>query len=943
MSRPEEGQRRPRPSAWSRWRVDLRLARRQIARTKGSSLLVMLLVALPVIALAAAAVFTASHIPSAAQRATLELGRAQAWIEIIGGPDPSRTQAIDQPNYSRTDVDENGGAPINPELPRPENADAVIPAGTRVITLHRYGSAYVTTATGTAHMPASVGPVWDPALAGRYTIVDGRVPASGHEAMVTPGALQRIGARIGGALTLPDQGLSFTITGTMRAMDQDPAEDQVFLPASAAGAVQTGGTTWYTVDWQPDYQTLQEMNHAGFVAFARDLVLDPPAGAYTEVQGDRAMFWQLVLYGAIAAAFCGYLVVLLAGAAFAVAARRQQRALAVAASVGAARSDIFRIVVLQGTVLGALGGLFGGAIGIAASAVWMLVTDNGVVGSFWGNWGIQVPWTLIAGIIAFAVIVGTIAAIAPARGATRGDVLAALRGSRRPARLNPRRPLWGLGMMLLGLCATVGGALGTAALNAAPVVNYDTPWRAVLIIAIVAGPVVFQIGFIVGGHWLLARIAAALSHVGLAARIAARDAAATPSRVVPAFASIAACVFLASFALSATAMTNAGSSRNYAWGGHLGLVQVFMWGDDIATHPDEYVDAARSLVASTNPQRTGVLSGPVQYQYDPSTRQPADPAAPAWSVADASMSAGDCDRCDPRAALTQGPSLAVAEPQTLAAYLGRPLPAAARAVLQDGGALALADHLLGPDGDSVTLTRWSAATYEEYNNALARYWQGSTDAADLPTPEATQKIPATTLAGVRFQGGIQLVITPETAAHLGIRTQPQTLMVAYAEPPTPEVTDALTAAAAGAHVGRGGFDVYVEKGPAPIDPVLWAISGGAMALVLGAGAVCLGLARFERRPDDATLSAVGAGIRVRRRINAWQALIIVGIGTIVGTAAGLIPMWGIGQTSSDYLQFADAPWLWLGLLAFGLPVVTALVSWCVRPRMPDLTRRVAIA
>ena len=46
----------PRPSVWARWRVDLRLARRQVWRSRGSSLLVMLLVALPVVALTGGAV-----------------------------------------------------------------------------------------------------------------------------------------------------------------------------------------------------------------------------------------------------------------------------------------------------------------------------------------------------------------------------------------------------------------------------------------------------------------------------------------------------------------------------------------------------------------------------------------------------------------------------------------------------------------------------------------------------------------------------------------------------------------------------------------------------------------------------------------------------------------------------------------------------------------------
>lgn len=117
--------------------------------------------------------------------------------------------------------------------------------------------------------------------------------------------------------------------------------------------------------------------------------------------------------------------------------------------------------------------------------------------------------------------------------------------------------------------------------------------------------------------------------------------------------------------------------------------------------------------------------------------------------------------------------------------------------------------------------------------------------------------------------------------------------------------------------------------------------------MLGAGGVALGLARIERRPDDATLSAVGATTGLRRRIAAWQALIIVGVGSVTGTVAGIIPMTGVvlqSQGEPQYaLRLADAPWLWLGLLAVGLPVAIAAVSWLLPPRRADLTRRTVIA
>ena len=67
---------------------------------------------------------------------------------------------------------------------------------------------------------------------------------------------------------------------------------------------------------------------------------------------------------------------------------------------------------------------------------------------------------------------------------------------------------------------------------------------------------------------------------------------------------------------------------------------------------------------------------------------------------------------------------------------------------------------------------------------------------------------------------------------------------------------------------------------------------GIAVLVLGASSVALGLARFERRPDDATLSAMGGSARLRRSIGFWQGLVIAGFGTCAGAAAGVLPAIG---------------------------------------------------
>ncbi len=108
----------------------------------------------------------------------------------------------------------------------------------------------------------------------------------------------------------------------------------------------------------------------------------------------------------------------------------------------------------------------------------------------------------------------------------------------------------------------------------------------------------------------------------------------------------------------------------------------------------------------------------------------------------------------------------------------------------------------------------------------------------------------------------------------------------------------------------------------------------------------LGLARFERRPDDATLAAVGGTPGLRRRIGLWQGLVIAGFGTFAGATAGILPpigFWLQSQTGYEPLSLADIPWWLLGALAVALPLGIAAVNWLVPPREPELTRRNVIA
>lgn len=901
----------------------------------------MTLIVLPVAALTGGAIFWQSHIPTPEQSAALELGRNAAWIQVVGGADPSRWQAVDVAWDYGVETDESG-RPVNEEGTRPDDPRRFLPTDATVHEVTEWGMLFVETDTGIGQVPVTAGDVWSDAFDGRYVAIDGTAPTTTDEAMVTPGLLARMGAAIGDDVVLVDGERAFTVTGTMRRADASPEDAELFLPASAAALV-SGQERWFVEDWQPDLDQLAELNHAGFIAYAHDLVVDPPPGArVTSYQGAGGQDATMLMTGLLLAVFSGYLVVLLAGAAFAVSARRQQQSLAVAASVGAARSDVFRVVVMQGTVLGAISGAVGIALGAGLAWAALELTDTGAVNSFWGNWGYHVPWAAIAGLAGFAVVIGTLAAIAPARAATRGDVLGALRGSRRPAVLRRRRPWWGLGLMIAGLAATIAGALLIVFLNAADPVDYADPLRIAAMGAVALGPVVFQIGFLLAGHWVLVLVGRPLSRIGLAPRLASRDSAANPSRVVPAFAAIAACVFIASYAISTTALTAAGNARVYWFNGPLHSVSVSI-AQNGSSSDDTPLAAAEDLLAATTPTATALVLAPTSSAYDLETGEALDPDHPVYALQ--SQPSEQCPSCgaDPSSAMNGQLSIVAAD--DLAVLLDHPIDASALSAYRDGAAITTTKEYTTRDGE-VVITEWTESLRNEFSDAMTAIdWETAADDRFAHVPRPLGEIPIDAVyVDTGANHNTQVLIAPETAEALGIASAPAQLIGVYDEPLDQAALDRLTAEASGIRLDDGASVwVSTERGPDPVAPWLWLIVAIAAVLVVGASAVVLGLARFERRPDDATLTAVGGPRGLRRSVNAWQAAIIVGIGAAVGTIAGLIPVWGTAQSSADYLRLIDMPWPWLGILAIGLPVAITAVAWLVPPRHPELTRRTAIA
>lgn len=903
--------------------------------------MIVALIALPIAGMTAFAVVMWSTTSTAEEEVRAELGEMEAWVQPVGVPDSGFWQAPTDPTWNGY-PSQSDGQILSPEGEPLGDPAVALPASTEMIPAVE-GQVRANTEAGVASLEAWAGEVWDARFEGRFDLVDGRAPAAADEALVTPAALKRIGISIGDEIILPDSGEAFTIVGTLRAAYTASDQSVLFLPADVPV---TGTTKWFLPEHALSWADVQALNEQGIVAYSRAVVLDPPAASSADPWGNvydqyTGAMWSLIGVLATSAAFAAYVVVMLAGAAFSVAARRQQRSLAVAASVGAAPADLRRTIVLQGTALGLIGGGAALALGVGLSALIMSLTDDG---SGTRYWGFHVPWAALAAILVFSVLVGTAAAAIPARTVAHTDTLSALRGARRPQMPRASRPVWGSITLIVGVALTIASALTTTALQVVSQedVAWDSPLRVIPPFGIVIGPILVQIGILLSGRWLLWLTSRALSRLSLAARVATRDAAANASRTVPAFAAVGATVFIAVFALSQASMQNASSAREWYYQAPVGSLTVAHYpggnGMVVPLSESQRMAAMESSVAiatAAGAERTAVIHRPSElWSYSSVSEVPADLTSvmalmPDDELLDASQQSSFRNG--------QDRTISVIDPTDLSTAIGTELSAAQLRAYRDGGALVTDERWV--TGGTIDIATWSARDAYE-GKVPSNIWATGPETPAIAEPLSEEKLDAILIELPHQPTAV--AIAPETAERLGLVTAPVNVIATFSEPLTDGDMDRIQSHADLLSTRDAVLAPYYERGPS--EDTFWMIPvlAGVGVLVLGASAVALGLARFERRPDDATLTAVGGTPGLRRRIEFWQGLVIAGFGTFTGTAAGILPPIGFAIQSQGRLLVSDIPWLALAALAIALPLLIAVASWLIPPRSPELTRRTVI-
>jgi putative ABC transport system permease protein len=505
-------------SSLASWRLALRLARRDALRSRGRSVLVLVMIALPVLAVTAADVVIQTQSVSSVEGLDRRLGSAAAQVVV-----PAEGRPMLQ-SFDPYDGNTSHGRRQDP--PTADEVSAAL-GGARLIP-EVVGGVDVRTDKGYAWSETTQVDLRDPIAGGLAELTSGRLPQDAGEVVVNQALLDK-GYAVGDRLDLRGKDKpSPLIVGVAESPD---LRDAPFAagPVGSLGPGDLGypaGPAWLAAGGPVSWQAVEKLNTMGATVLSREVIENPPPPS--EIP-DEIRAWSSGTDDAYIAAVALIVVmallevVLLAGPAFAVSARRQSRSLALMAASGGTPAQSRRVVLAGGVVLGGVAAVLGVGLGIGAGRLLVPVVQRW--SSTWFG-PFDVPWLHLLGIASFGLASAVLAAVVPAVIASRQDVVAVLAGRRADRPPSVRSPFAGLILLAAAVAAAAYGA------TAGATGEFFIAGAAILAVL----GMLFIVPVVVVG---VARVAGRLP---LAARYAARDAARHRTRTVPAVAAVAATV-----------------------------------------------------------------------------------------------------------------------------------------------------------------------------------------------------------------------------------------------------------------------------------------------------------------------------------------------------------------------------------------------------------------
>ncbi len=916
------------------WRPTLRIAARDARRAKARSVLIVAMIGLPVLALGYADVMWRTATANPDEQLARDLGASQAAVSMQAPPDAGLLQGADPRDYRFLTTRDGSG--LTPDL-----ADLTLPTGTRML-IERGTTVGVQTRAGVAPLAWTEVDATDPAMAGRWTLLEGRAPTSNDEVMLTPRMLDRTGLTLGESLVLTDPERTYTVVGTVAREGDRGLTSVIAAPGTLIGArdgiplSETYGASGFLIGPPVSWDDVSVYNEQGAVVTSR-AVLDnpPPTTRFDELYGEAfsggvSDYLIAALILAMVACLAALEVVLLAGAAFAVGARRQAHSLALISASGGERRDLRRVVLGGGLVLGAVAGVLGIIGAVLAAGVTDLVVRRWIPQLDLARFDVR-PLELVA-VFLLGVGTGVLAAVVPARQASRLDVVAALRGRSGAPPRSRRTPVIGVAMIAVGVVGSVLGAGWVVAEQRA-----STGGDSYLpVVVLVGSAALVLLGLVVCAGTVVSLVARVAPRLPLAGRLALRDAERHRGRSAPAVAAILAAVSGSVAVMLYVASLDQNDRESYTPGAPAGTASVSLvsWGSDLRGDGDGPIavdpDVVLAATVSTLPVESSVALttlAPCDTSCARLTvRIPPQNVCPAWrsEVFFTEEAAAEMAATDPRCATQPnvdylsigrfGNGVVVGGPEALGANGDAP-PPNARNALESGGAVVANPLLIDGDG-MITLVF-------------------------IPDKGDHVRLRVPAVATPADQMIANVVVSQGAVADLPLDVQPTTLLLRLSGGATTDQEDAARAALTSAVDQGVASTLYVERGYASTYGLgLLALAVAAAVVTLGATGIATGLSLTDARADHATLAAVGAAPRLRRRLAGAQALVLGFLGVVLGIGAGVVPALSIiGATASLRVVW---PWPQLAVVLVGVPLLAGAAAYLfTRSRVPMQRRIVA--
>lgn len=302
-------------------------------------------------------------------------------------------------------------------------------------------------------------------------LTQGRLPKASGEVLVNESAAELLELKVGDKVTIKlqrvidntkdESKIDVSIVGVLDAgydVTPYPTQPQLFAIDSDALSWTQGGYEYLYVYGDGSQQDLAaKVKAVPSISDAKLIVKTADDEARQRIDntssGADAMQGFLLAFG-ILALFVGALVV---ANTFSILVAQRTRQFALLRCIGATTRQVFGMVVREGLLLSAVAGAAGVVVGVGLTA-----TAIPLLGDLLPVDGLALDWTSVVIPLAAGILVTLLAAIAPARGATRVAPVAALRPQLTP--LTKRRAgkvqiVIGVVLLVAGIALLVVGAM----------------------------------------------------------------------------------------------------------------------------------------------------------------------------------------------------------------------------------------------------------------------------------------------------------------------------------------------------------------------------------------------------------------------------------------------------------------------------------------------------